>query len=170
LNEVFGGELSSEQVFRLPTEAEWERASRGDSAFEWPWGNESLDKLLERETIPQIDTVHRNSQKIKSDIEFLRCTLNIVDIGSFSPLTDSPFGVADMMGNIIEWTQSLYASYPYNAHDGRENLETNGERVVRGCFTSNRERCAVRSAKRAHVAPDKKGSILGFRIVIAPSI
>jgi formylglycine-generating enzyme required for sulfatase activity len=170
LNLVFGGEIPSNMVFRLPTEAEWERASRGDEAFKWPWGNESLDKLLASEISSPIESVKRRGQRIKSDIEFLRCTLNITDIGSFSTLTDSTFGVADMMGSIVEWTQSLYADYPYDAHDGRENLETEGERVIRGCFTSHKERFSVRSARRAKLAPDTKGSILGFRIVIAPPV
>jgi len=161
LNEVLGKEIPNGTIFRLPTEAEWERASRGDSGFEWPWGSVHLDKLLERDT---------SAQKMKKEIEILRCTLNIVDVGHFSPFTDSPCKVADMMGSIIEWTQSLYVSYPYDAHDGRENLETEGERVLRGCFTSNAERFSVRSARRASALPDRKAPVLGFRIVIAPSV
>jgi formylglycine-generating enzyme required for sulfatase activity len=107
---------------------------------------------------------------MKKKIEVLRCTLDLTDVGSFSPLTDSPFKVTDMMGSIIEWTQSLYAPYPYDAQDGRENLETEGERVIRGCFTSKRERFSVRSGRRAAAAPNKKERILGFRIVIAPPL
>ncbi len=160
LNEVFGSEIPSGTVFRLPTEAEWERASRGDSAFEWPWGNESLDELLEK----------KGSSQIKNEVEMLRCTLNITNVGSFSPLMDSPLGVADMMGSILEWTQSLYAPYPYDYHDGRENLQTEGKRVIRGYFNSPEERFSVRSARRTWAFPDKKLFILGFRIVIAPPV
>jgi formylglycine-generating enzyme required for sulfatase activity len=73
-----------------------------------------------------------------------------------------------MIGSIVEWTQSLYAPYPYDAHDGRESLKSEGERVIRGYFTSKNERFSVRSARRTPAAPDKKEPVLGFRIVIAP--
>ena len=102
--------------------------------------------------------------------DILRNTIEMTHVGAFSPLTDSPFKVADMMGSVLEWTQSLYAPYPYDAQDGRENLETEGKRVIRGCFTSKKDRLSVRSARRASADPEKKDSILGFRIVIAPPI
>ncbi|HET9912084.1 MAG TPA: SUMF1/EgtB/PvdO family nonheme iron enzyme [Anaerolineales bacterium] len=188
LNKVFGREIPMGLTFRLPTEAEWERASRGDSAWEWPWGNKNLDEMLEEQISPRTNSVpgeanhsetktnshtpehKRNCRRLKIKAEILRRTLEMTDVGAFSPLTDSPFKVADMMGSVLEWTQSLYASYPYDAQDGRENLETEGKRVIRGCFTSNEERLSVRSARRGSAEPERKDSILGFRIVIAPPV
>jgi formylglycine-generating enzyme required for sulfatase activity len=170
LNEVFSSEIPSDMVFRLPTEAEWERASRGDFASEWPWGNESLDELLEKKISSSVGDTQRNYQKVKNKIEALRCSLSIIEVGSFSPLMDSPFGITDMMGSIGEWTQSLYAPYPYDAHDGRENLEIEGKRVIRGYFKFPKERFSVRSARRAWALPERKAPVLGFRIVIAPPI
>lgn len=101
---------------RLLTEAEWEFAARGISARRFPWGNE-------------FQLNHCNSAEANWH--------GTCPVGTFSPYGDTPEGVVDMVGNIWEWTNSLYRPYPYHADDGREDQTSGHWRVLRGASWVN---------------------------------
>ena len=96
-------------------------------------------------------------------------------VGRYSPQGDSPYGCADIAGNVWEWTRSLWGEswerpdfgYPYDPEDGREDLGAGREvrRVLRGGAFNNYERlvrCAYRSAGR----PGYRSDLVGFRLCV----
>jgi formylglycine-generating enzyme required for sulfatase activity len=146
LNEAHGAELPEGWRFRLPTEAEWEKASRDPrGSREWPWGNEEPDE---------------------TNCNFNMNVGDTTPVGQYSPKGDSPYGCADMAGNVWEWTQSAWQRYPYKAEDGREG-EKADRRVLRGGGFYNRARL-VRCAFRNRYDPDFRFESYGFRVVASP--
>jgi len=75
----------------------------------------------------------------------------------------SPYGAYDMSGNAWEWVSSLYKPYPYDASDGREDMNSSDARVLRG-GSNVHSGVNVRSAKRYWDNPvNSFGDSYGFR-------
>ena len=87
-------------------------------------------------------------------------------VGCF-PGGESPYGVEDLSGNVWEWTRSLYKPYPYDPEDGRENLDTDDLRVLRGGSFAGSD-SSVRGAARLYNLPDLRYDLVGFRIFLRP--
>jgi formylglycine-generating enzyme required for sulfatase activity len=136
LSEVTG------RPYRLPSEAEWEKGARGTDGRLWPWGNEWDAKRCNTIESGKGDTT---------------------PVGAY-PQGASPYGLLDMAGNVWEWMRSVVKSYPYDPDDGREDLEAEGARVLRGGSWSNIQFYA-RCVERDWYYPDDSLDTFGFRLV-----
>jgi iron(II)-dependent oxidoreductase len=153
-------QIGLEEEVRLPTEPEWERASRGDFVEAvrgepvWPWGSEWQDDAANSEETGFNGT----------------CAVGLFPRGC------SLYGCHDMAGQVWEWCSTVWGEdmatpsfrYPYRADDGREALFA-GETVRRvlrgGCFSS--ARLKVSSSYRGSLEPAGSWRGNGFRIVVA---
>jgi formylglycine-generating enzyme required for sulfatase activity len=133
---------------RLLTEAEWEKAASWDRIhqrkMQYPWGDEYNPSRL---------NINDPDGEIAG---------RITPIGIY-PRGQSTEGVQDLVGNIWEWCNSLYKPYPYDQHDGREELEVSGIRVLRGgTFWSTPE--YAMSAGRYSSFCEYRFDVAGFRL------
>lgn len=157
----------------LPSEAQWEKAAGWDAQQgvkrRWPWGDVwDASRCNSKEARAGTRGVMGRLRRLRPGQRDMPET---TPVGSYSPRGDSPYGAADMAGNVWEWCSSLWGDdlnkpsfgYPYDPDDGRENMEARGIRILRG-GSWHTGRTFVRCAYRGRSHPGRWNDNGGFRV------
>jgi len=145
-NERAAGRISTNSLYRLPTEAEWEYACRAWTSTRFSYGDDPGYSNLTQYAWFDVNsgaTTHPVGQKLPN-----------------------PWGLYDMHGNVAEWCRDWYAPYPGGIALDPQGPARGSTRSARG-GPWFRTASNFRSAWRNAATPDTMGAA-GFRVVLVP--
>ena len=138
---------------RLPSEAEWEFAFRGEQNLIYPWGN-TFDGT-------KLNYCDVNCEQSHADDLYDDQFIKSAPVGSH-PEDVSWCGALDMSGNISEWVNDWSVNYSSEPELNPAGPTSGVEKILRGCnYHSQPAYC--RGAARPFVSPDTRFDNLGFR-------
>lgn len=145
-------------LYRLPTEAEWEYACRAGSMTRFNWGEQAdctkanfAKKYVVQCCDCEGDKKYRGDECFVSPLSGLKYISN-------SKYPPNAWGVFDMHGNMFEWCQDWYGKYPENSVIDPKGPSSGEYRVVRGGSMDSRIE-ACRSANRYYYDSDYSSKI-----------
>jgi hypothetical protein len=147
--ELAAGRLPFGYIYRLPTEAEWERACRAGTSSRFGFADD-----LKYSELGKYAWYSENSSN------------QVHEVGLKLP---NPWGLYDMCGNVSEWC--LDSPMVYSGGKVADPIGTNtaGPRACRGGACTSPDKM-LRSASRDSAAPEERRPGLGFRIALASKI
>jgi len=144
----------SNNGYHLPSEAQWECAARGGlDRKKYPWGDEDPG------TRCNYQSYHGILENEMADFSNNRGTLAV---GNFNP---NGFGLYDMAGNVLEWSNDWYQEDYYSQSPSENPIgpATGFEKIIRG-GAWNRSETYLQCAFREKKSPNTKHYDIGFRI------